>query len=979
MKKLFGIVIFLLFVGWQLGMAQTRQISGVVTDKMDKSPLPGVTIMVKGTATGTATNIDGAFTISVRPTDVLVFSFVGMKPKEVPVGDQVRLEVTMEPEALAIDEVVVIGYGVRKKGSITGSVSTVKADKMENVPVASFDQALQGQAPGLQVISGSGQPNSPASFMLRGVNSINASSTPLFILDGMQISSNDFASLNPGDIESVNVLKDASSTAIYGARATNGVVIITTKRGKMGEKARVTARMQAGISNLAFGHWNVMNTKEKLNYEEEIGLHANDPSWNRADWEGTDTDWRDMIFNNNALLQNYELSVSGATPKTNYYFSGSMHDQEGIAYSTFFKRYAARLNLETQANDWLKLGANVTASYEKYLDDPFEGQPAINSLLGSATCMNPYWNPFREDGSVASMSDGSWPTTEYQNPIEFINSSDRDVNKSKFIGTAFLEVTPVKGLTLKTLGGADFSFLRSTTKNDPDYLPNNGEAGMGESFGRTYTLQITNTIDYAFSVGDDHQIRMLLGQEANFHEGNSFSIRGNGFTDKRLEELILATSYTDGNSQKVTTTFLSFFGRAEYNYREKYYFDATYRRDGSSRFGPDSKWGNFWSLGAMWNMKREHFLAEMDWLSGAQVAFTIGTQGNSSISDYLYLATLTGAGYSYDMQNGLIPGTIGNPDLTWEKTRSMNWSLKLGLWERIDLNVDVYHKATHDMLMNVPFSMTSGFSSGWDNVGKMVNNGIDFDMNATLLRTSDFSWNLGFNFSYNRNKIKELYNGITEYIDEGEGIKYQVGHKLGEFYVNRFAGVNPANGDALWYTKEGGITNQFKEEDAVVTGQSYIAPWSGGFSTALSYKGIALSAQFSWVGERYVNNVDRFFSETNGRESQLNQSKVLLYDRWKKPGDITNVPRHGEYIQYDDRLLENVAFLRLKNLSLSYSFPQDLMQRTRFIEALRIFGQAQNLFTWTSFNGLDPEIAGTTYVGHYPLSRQFTLGLEVSF
>lgn len=977
MKKQIGLLLFIFLLGIQICMAQSLQIKGTVTDKKDKSQLPGVTVVIKGTTTGTATDVDGNYTISAKGTDVLIISYIGMKSQEIPVNNRTVINVELEEDTQSMDEVVVIGYGVRKKGSITGSVSTVKSDKLENIPTASFEQALQGQAPGLQVISGSGQPNSPATFTLRGTNSINAGSTPLFILDGMPITPSDFSSINSNDIANISVLKDASSTAIYGSRATNGVILITTKKGRMGEKARITARVQAGISNLAFGKWNVMNTKEKLDYEEEIGLHAGDPNYNRADWEGTNVDWRDAVFNNNAPLQSYELSVSGGSEKTNYYISGSVFDQEGIAYSTFFRRYSTRINVETKANNWLKIGANVSASYEQYLTDPFEGQPAINSLLGSATSMNPYWNPFRADGSIASMSDGSWKSQDYQNPLEFMNSADRSNNKAKFIGNAFVEISPISNLILRSAGGIDFSDLRSTVKNDPNFLPNNGEGSMGENFGRTYTLQISNTVDYSFDLNEIHQFRVLLGQEANYHEGNSFGIRGNGYTDKRLEELSLATSWSGGSSSKIITTYLSFFGRAEYNLREKYYFDATFRRDGSSRFGNNVKWGNFWSAGAMWNLTKESFLADNPIISNLQTSLTIGTQGNSQIPDYAYLATL--GDFSYDGSNGLIPDNIGNPDLTWEKTLTFNWNVKVNLWDNVNLNLDVYNKRTTDMLMVVPFSMSSGFSTGWDNVGEMSNRGVDFDLNVTLLRNTDLTWNVGANFSYNKNKIKELYKGVDEYVDENEGIKYKVGHKLGEFFVNRFAGVNPANGDALWYTKDGEIINEFREADAVITGQSYIAPWSGGFSTALSYKGFNFSAQFSWMGERYVNNVDRYFAESNGRNPQLNQYKALLYDRWKEPGDITNIPRHGVYTQYDDRLLENVAFLRLKNVSLSYNFPRKWMEATRFVESMKIFGQAQNLLTFTKFKGLDPEIAGTTYVGHYPLSRQFTLGLEVNF
>lgn len=976
MKQITALLILLLLLGIQLCTAQNRQVTGKVTDQADKSSLPGVTIMIKGTTTGVSTDIDGNYVISAAKGQVLVFSFIGMTNREITVGDQNVINVQLESASQAIDEVIVIGYGVRKKGSITGSVSTIKSDKLENTPVASFDQALQGQAPGLQISSNSGQPNAESTFQLRGVNSMTAGTTPLFIMDGMQVTAGDFSSLNPSDIENISVLKDASSTAIYGARATNGVIIITTKRGKIGEKARITVRGQAGVSSLAFGKWDLMNTHEKLDYEEEIGLHANETGYNRADWEGTNVDWRDIVFNNHALVQNYELSISGATPKTNYYFSGGYHDQEGITYATYFKRYTVRLNLNTQANNWLKMGVNMTAAYEDYRTS-YEGAYDV-SPLGSVTTMNNYWNPYNPDGSVASIGDGTWKGVG-QNPIEMINSKTDKDNEAKIIASAFLEATPIQGLTLKTLGGVNFSDLRSKVTDSPDYAPNQGEGHVYETLSRRYALTITNTADYARTVNSIHNLRFLLGHEANYQMGDGFGIEGRGIKDQRLLELSSATAY-DGYSisPKTESTFLSFFGRAEYNYDEKYFIDATFRRDGSSKFGANSKWGNFWSAGIMWNLMKESFLQDNTLLTNAQLSYSIGTQGNSSIPDYQHLATVLGGG-AYDGQSGFQLYTIGNPNLTWEKTNTMNWGVKVSFLNRIHLSMDAYHKVTTDMLLIVPYSFSSGFSSGYDNIGKMTNNGFEVDLNVDAIRTTDFNWNISTNFSYNKNKIIELYEDRDEYINSGTGLRNKVGRPYGEFYLNRFAGVNPSNGDALYYTKDGGIINTLRAEDQVATGKTFFAPWSGGFATSLSYKGISLSAQFSWTSGRYMINNDRYFTESNGKFSNLNQSRTLLYDRWKKPGDIAKVPRHGINMNSnDDRLLEDASYLRMKNLSLSYSLPQSWLKRTNFFESVKIYGQAQNLFTVTGFKGLDPEFSSNIYAATYPVSRQFTFGIEVN-
>ena len=975
MRKIIALCIILIGMGTGVCLAQTRTLTGTITDKADKSPLPGVTVMLKGTTTGTATDIDGKYSIPVKDGDILVISFIGMVTQEIPVKGQKHLDVQLAADNQMLEEVVAIGYGVRKKGSITGSVSTIKSDKLENTPVANFASALQGQAPGLQIFTNSGQPNSPASFTLRGVNSINAGSSPFFIIDGMQVSPQDFASYNPNDFESISVLKDASSTAIYGARATNGVVLITTKRGRMSERAKVTVRGQVGISNLAYGKWDMMNSREKLDYEEEIGIRI-PGEYDRAELDAVDVDWRDVVFNNNAMLQNYELSVSGANEKTHYYVSAGFHDQEGITYKTYFRRYTTRLNLDTKANDWLKIGVNMTGAYEQS-NSSYENEYASFTPLGGVRKMNPYWDPYKADGSLASMSDGSWKGTG-ENPLEYIDSEKEESNKVKFTGSLFAEITPIKNLTLKTLGGADFADGRDAMTKDPDYVPNKGDGSVTEGFARRYTLQITNTADYQFSVNDVHNLRFLLGQEASYYYGNGFGIRGTGITDRRLLQFGSATNFSQGYSSKVETTFLSFFGRAEYNYKEKYYIDATARRDGSSRFGSNTRWGTFWSTGAMWNVQRESFMEAVPFLTNTQLSVSIGQQGNSSIPDYAHLATV--GNLQYGNNQGISPNKIGNPDLTWETTTTLNVGLRFGIFDRVRFSFDIYRKITTDMLMEVPFSLTSGSFNEWDNIGKMRNNGVDFDMNVDVLKTDGFLWNVSANFSYNKNTILALYEDNDEYALTQSGLKYKVGHSVGEFYVNRFAGVNPANGDALYYTKDGGITNKVSAADLVITkGKSYFAPWSGGFATSLSYKGFNLSAQFSWVGDRYMINNDRFFSESNGQFASENQSRKMLYDRWKKPGDIAKVPRHGAYMALtDDRLIENASFLRMKNLSLNYRLPESWMKRTRFLQSVNVFAQAENLFTITNFSGFDPEFNGNAYAATYPLARQFTFGVEIN-
>ena len=380
-----------------------------------------------------------------------------------------------------------------------------------------------------------------------------------------------------------------------------------------------------------------------------------------------------------------------------------------------------------------------------------------------------------------------------------------------------------------------------------------------------------------------------------------------------------------------------------------------------------------------WDFKKEEFFEGYDWLTNAQLTFSTGTSGNSSISNYEHLALVTGSS-NYLGETGIKPSQRGNENLTWEKLWTTNVGLRLGFFNRVNFTAEFYNKLTSDMLMQVPVSYADGgYGAYWDNVGAMVNRGIELSVDADIIHTKDFTWNVFANASYNKNKLTELYNGIDQYVDSNVNM-YAVGHDVANFYMVRYAGVNPANGDALWYTKDGEITNVFSEEDRVlIEGKSFIAPWQGGFGTTLSWKGLMLSAQFSWMADRWAYNNDRIMDESNGLYTSYNQSKRLLYDRWKEPGDVTDIPRHGVTPQFDTHYLENASFLRLKNLMLSYNLPQSVLKSTKFFNGARVYVQGQNLLTFTKFTGLDPEFSANIYRAQYPMSRQFTLGVELNF
>ena len=977
-RKIIHLFVFLfMLIVPQSFWAQSFVVKGQVTSHEDNEPLIGVAIMQEGTTNGVVTDFDGNYAIELKGVDkaVLVFSYIGMKTQLHTVNNSTGiLDIVMQSDAEVMEEVVVVAYGTRKKGTIAGSVSTVKSDKVANVPAAGFDQALQGQTPGLTVLSNSGEPSKAATFQIRGTNSINSGTAPLFILDGVPITSSDFNTISPSDIESISVLKDASSTSIYGARAANGVVVITTKRGTAMDKAKVVLRTQVGFSELAGNNWTLMNTAERIQFEQELGL---DKGQDYDKLRLTDVNWQEAVFNDRAMLQNYDLSISRATDKLNYFVSGSFYDQDGIAQGSTFRRYNLRANADVKASNWLKVGTNSMVAYEE-VQQAEDGQYALYTPISACRFMLPYWNPYREDGSIASSKDGSWTGTTY-NPVEWMENNPVLNKKYKALTVLYAEITPIENLTIRSQFGVDYSHSTADMKSYPSFPGNNGIGNAGRSSYDMMSLTITNTANYRFNLKDKHSFNVMLGQEGVDYRSEGFQVVTSGQNNDFLTDLASGTRASMWSNSFSSYSYLSFFGRGEYSFDDRFYADFSIRADASSRFGKNGRWGTFWSVGLMWNLKQEEFMKRFNWLTTAQIAFSTGTSGNSEIPNYDHLE-LVGGGANYMGTAGIAPISEGNPDLGWEQLWATNLAFHLGFFNRVNVDLELYNKRTSNMLMLVPQSYSNnGFGSRWDNVGVMINRGVELAVNADVIRTKDFTWNVNANVSYNKNEITELYNGLSEYEIAGTSTKLVVGHSVGEFYTNRYAGVNPANGDALWYTKEGELTTEYNESDKVMVGKNYIAPWQGGFGTTLSWKGFSLNAQFSWVADRWMFNNDRFFEESNGLYTVYNQSRRLLYDRWKKPGDVTDIPRYGITPQMDSRFLEDASFLRLKNLTLGYAVPQNWLEKTHFFDSARIYVQGQNLLTFTKFSGIDPESSSNIYAAQYPMSRQFTLGIELSF
>ena len=539
MRRISLLLVSLIMLAAQTALAQNFSVKGTIISSEDNEPLIGATILQEGTTNGVATDVDGNFTIEVKGASkaTLVVSYIGMVTKKLPVSAETKtLNVTLDPESKVVDEVVVVAYGVRKKGTIAGSVSAVKAEKIENVPAASFDQALQGQSTGLQVIASSGEPSKAASFQIRGTNSINSGKAPLFILDGVPISSSDFNTLSPNDIESISVLKDASSTSIYGARAANGVVVITSKRGLAMDKAKITLRAQYGFSELAQNNWKMMNTAERIQFEKEVGLDAG-KDYNLL--SKVNVNWLDEVFNDRAPLQSYELSINRATDRLNYYVSGGFYDQDGIAQNSTFRRYNIRTNADVKASKWLKVGTNTMAAYEE-AQQADDGSYTTVTPISACRFMLPYWSPYAKDGSLASLTNKNWAGTT-ENPIVYMGKNPIKHKKYKVLSTMYAEIYPIENLTVRTQFGADFTHSTAFMQSFPSLSSNNGQGTAARQSSDVLNLTETTTANYRFSLKDIHAFNVMLGQEAVSYHSEGFQVYSKGQTSDLLTNVSSGT------------------------------------------------------------------------------------------------------------------------------------------------------------------------------------------------------------------------------------------------------------------------------------------------------------------------------------------------------------------------------------------------------------------------------------------------------
>lgn len=985
-----------LFLSIGMAMAQTH-VSGIVTSSEDGEPVIGATVKVVGSQTaGTVTDIEGRFSLSVsKPGVELEFSSIGMVSKRVKASE--NMTVVLQVDSHTLEQVVITGYGSAKKlGSVVGSIASVDKKKLESIVTPNFTDALAGQVSGLSVLSGAGDPSQSATIRLRGINSIQSSSQPLFILDGAPIDAAFYATLNPADIESITVLKDAASTAIYGARAANGVIVLTSKQGKYSEQVSLSVRAQYGIAGPTSDGVEMMNSKQYVKFRDLIGQPVSDEVRTLVDKYNINTNWRDEMIDNAAPTLDVNATMQGGGQTVNYYISFNHHKQDGLIEMSKMHRNTLNARINARLNRFFKIGFTTNLGVQRYSQNAEWSATgtiyAANPLVFARKAMpfdTPYQYTIDENGKMIK-GDRAIGLKYSGLVMPWWYNAHRNYYRNKLtLNTSVTETfTPLEGLTfqaLQSINGLESMNHGSFSPYDAfvDGMGNKIDAMKGSvsaSSSRYYQFTLSHTAEWRKQFGD-HYVGILLGEETRIERSRGLSAYSEGQTDSRLLLLPHGTTVAPGDlgdsfGEEVAN---SLFANAEYNYKEKYYVTGSIRRDGSSKFAPGHRWGTFWSAGAKWDLKKEDFLKDVEWLNDLSLSVNYGTTGNDSgTGSYGYFGSY-GVGGLYNGESSLGIASMSNPDLTWETTAKWNVGLNFSIFDRAHFQVDFYRNKSTDMLMSIPYSMTTGFSSGIGNVAAMTNTGVEANVDVDILKTKDFYWSFKANVGYNKNEITELFQGRDEYVLANTGLKMAVGHAYGEFYQVRFAGVDPMTGAPLYYDKDGNKTKKFNEErDAVFLGKKRYAPWTGGFGTNFRYKNVSLIADFAWVAGKYMMINDDYFIANPQLATGWNQ-RVEMLNIWTTPGQITDIPGAKYDVQFTDQMLQNASFLRMKTLSIQYEFPKKWMQATRYIKGVKVFGIARNLFTITPFEGYDPEPDQNLVQFNYPNTRQFVFGAEISF
>ena len=971
-------LLFVLFiVSFSLAHSQAQSVTGRVISSSDPNGLPGVNVVVKGTTQGVITDIEGRFTLEVPPNSVLIFSFVGYKSQEITYTGQSSLDIILEDEPKELSEIVVMGYSSIEKRDITGSVSSIKSSAFKDISLSGIDQALQGQAPGVQVTQSSGTPGGGISVRIRGVTSISAGNRPLFIVDGIPVETgalsgrsfggqtdNALSLINPNDIESIEVLKDASTKAAYGSRASNGVVIIRTKRGK-NAKTKITFDIQRGLID-PVRKLNLLNSSQLLELQREAVTNSdqNPDGFGLIPGvtDGVDTDWQDEVLRT-GILQQYQLSVTGGDDNTMFYISGAYRDEEGVQLNNKFTRLSAVINLDQKLSEKLSIGTNLTIS--RTLNKRVKGDNFLDGVYSGAVKSLPYFVPYDENGAIVGPGSELYASFPNFNPVAQALLPRFDVLTAKFLGGLNATYAFNKDLKLKAQVSLDYN---DVTEDDYEssqtaiggYLPSVG--GQGYGVFSAFTSSNVNsfvTLSYAKTFQTKHQLSALIGGELYQTFATEGNVQGRLFPSDDFTYITSAGIVDNGSSLKSPpTAIVSILGEANYDFEDRILAKLSFRADGSSNFGPNNKFGYFPALSAGWRISQEKFF-KSSLVTDLKVRGSFGYTGNERIGAFQYLATWGTATYSGS--SGVTPNNVDNPNIKWESTRELNFGADVALWSgRLQSAIDVYYNKTSDLLLTRPYPSTTGFGGIIDNIGDMENKGIEFNITSVNMEGT-LRWTTNLNLSKNQNKVLFLADSIPLYRGyTGEGVDgtniIKEGHPMGSFWGMNFLGVDPATGDAIYEDTNGdGLINN---SDAMVIGNAQ-PDLIGGITNNFSYKGFDLSFFFQFSVGNDVLNFSKATFVNMGADIENNQSVEALR-RWKKPGDITDVPRYElgstKNNLHSNRLLEDGSYLRLKNVSLGYNLPPRITNKL-MLEQLRIYCTATNLWTYTEYTGADPEVS----------------------
>lgn len=973
-RCLLFLFLFCLIIISELGaQGGTITVTGTVKDQSG-NPLQDITLSEKGRTNSALTDAKGDFRILVSDAEaILEVTGVGFGTQEVKTTGA-NLSIVMEQKVTGLDEVTVVGYSTKRREQLSSAVSVVSGDKLRDVTSNDLTSLLQGKAPGVVVSTGSGDPTSGSSVVIRGAGTINASTEPLYVVDG-----NIGGTFNPTDVESVTILKDAAATGLYGSRAANGVIIVTTKSGKAG-KTKIEFNATTGFSEATTGHFKLMNTQQLYDYQKTFY----NPD---AAVLNTNTNWWDLAFRK-AMVNSYTISASGGTDKTQFYVAGNYYKEQGTLLGNDKTSYNLRTNFTQKLTDKLKLAVLLNG---KFIKDNYNPE----GTLYDAYVNLPFDSAYNTDGTPKDARFGTWygrDRDNYLHGMQYNTSNARSFNMS---GDVNLDYNFARNFTFYTYNRATLFNYRSDSyydKRSKAGAVNAGEAYNTQSYAST--LLSSNRLRYNNSFVQ-HSISVLGVAEVEKGYSDVVSASAKGLPPGRSAFSTATDIITNPSGGNDTYIFSKYLGQADYGFAGKYFAVASLVNEFSSRFGSNNPSANFYQLGASWILTKEAFMNGIQPVNFLKLRASYGTTGNAEgIGYYASMGLYSiSSGASYAGLPGAAPSQKANPDLTWEKAKTANIGVDMTLIKRIDLSVDVYNKTTSSLLFFRPLPATTGYSGVYENVGSIRNKGIEFNVTTRNIARKDFTWETNLNMAFNQNKVLEVNQGRTE-VNTGASQPIAVGHDMDEWYMPVWAGVDPASGKPLWESlikdadKKDYITytSNYNLATRQYIGKSSAPKFTGGFTNSLGYKGFTLNVFFNFVYGNKVYNDSRFFFDSDGLYESYNQMQLAEgWSRWQKPGDLATHPQpiHGRSDATNStstRYLEDGSYIRLRNITLGYDLPQSLMSRIK-IAGARIFVSGDNLWTATNFSGTDPEVvlgSGVSSI-RYPISRKLLAGLNISF